>query len=42
MQKKAPNTVPVPHSTYFGEVMHMDIIFGPKFLMEVYTMVCYL
>jgi hypothetical protein len=27
--KKARNTTPVPRSSYFGQVMHMDIVFGP-------------
>jgi len=30
MRKKPRNTVPVPRSTYFGDVIHMDIIFGPE------------
>jgi hypothetical protein len=28
--KKARNTTPVPRSTHFGEVLHMDIVFGPE------------
>jgi hypothetical protein len=30
MQKKARNTDPVPRSSHFGDVMHMDIVFGPE------------
>jgi hypothetical protein len=29
MRKKARNTVPVPRSSYFGETIHIDIVFGP-------------
>jgi len=30
IRKSARNTTPVPSSTYFGEVMHADIVFGPE------------
>jgi hypothetical protein len=30
IRKSARNTTPVPQSTYFGEVMHVDIVFGPE------------
>jgi hypothetical protein len=30
LHKKARNTTPVPRSSYFGQVMHMDIVFGPE------------
>jgi hypothetical protein len=30
IRKSARNTTPVPRSTYFGEVMHVDIAFGPE------------
>jgi len=30
LHKKARNTTPVPRSMHFGEVMHMDIVFGPE------------
>jgi hypothetical protein len=30
IQKSARNTAPVPWPNYFGEVMHMDIVFGPE------------
>jgi len=30
MRKKPRNTVPVPRSESFGDVLHMDIIFGPE------------
>jgi hypothetical protein len=29
MKKKARNTKPVPRSSYFGETVHFDIVFGP-------------
>jgi len=30
IRKSPRNTMPVPRSSYFGEVMHMDIVFGPE------------
>ena len=30
MHKKPRNTTPVPRSSFFGQVMHMDIVFGPE------------
>jgi len=30
MHKKPRSTTPIPCSSYFGEVMHMDIVFGPE------------
>jgi hypothetical protein len=30
LRKKNRNTTPVPRSSYFGELMHMDIVFGPE------------
>jgi hypothetical protein len=30
MRKTARNTVPEPCSSYFGETIHMDIVFGPE------------
>jgi hypothetical protein len=30
MKKSARNTKPVPHPSSFGEVIHMDIVFGPE------------
>jgi hypothetical protein len=30
LRKTARNTTPVPRSSHFGQVMHMDIVFGPE------------
>jgi len=30
IRKSPRNTMPVPRSSYFGKVMHMDIVFGPE------------
>jgi len=30
LHKKPRNTTPVPRSSFFGQVMHMDIVFGPE------------
>jgi hypothetical protein len=30
MKKSSRNTKPVPRPSYFGEVVHMDIVFGPE------------
>jgi hypothetical protein len=30
MHKKPRNTTPIPRSSFFGQVMHMDIVFGPE------------
>jgi hypothetical protein len=30
LRKRARNTMPVPRPSSFGEVMHMDIVFGPE------------
>jgi hypothetical protein len=30
IRKKARNTAPVPRSSYFGETIHMDIVFSPN------------
>jgi hypothetical protein len=30
MRKKARNTNPVPRSLHLGDVIHMDIVFGPE------------
>jgi len=30
MHKRPRNTTPIPRSSYFGQVMHMDIVFGPE------------
>jgi hypothetical protein len=30
IQRLARNTTPVPRSSFFGEVMHVDIVFGPE------------
>jgi hypothetical protein len=30
LRKKNRNTKPVPRSSYFGEIMHMEIVFGPE------------
>jgi len=30
LRRSARNTTPVPRASYFGEVMHLDIVFGPE------------
>jgi len=30
MKRSARNTTPVPRSSFFGEVIHIDIVFGPE------------
>jgi len=30
LHKKARNTTPTPRPAHFGDVMHMDIVFGPE------------